>query len=59
MRDLPVKRPRLRQRMDERLRELLYEDPWKLGAKVLEVRGSVMTGRDRCWRGCRTSLNPP
>ena len=30
-----------RGRMDERLRELLEEDPWKLGARVLEVRGSV------------------
>ncbi len=41
MRDIPVERPRLRRRMDEQLRELLEEDPWKLGARVLEVRGSV------------------
>ena len=41
MRDIPVERPRLRRRMDERLRELLEGDPWKLGASVLEVRGSV------------------
>jgi nicotinamide riboside kinase len=41
LRDIPVERPSLRRRMDERLRELLYEDPWKLGPKVLEVHGSV------------------
>ena len=41
MRDIPVERPRLRRRMDERLRELLEQDPWELGARVLEVRGSV------------------
>ncbi|HEU4828743.1 MAG TPA: AAA family ATPase [Gemmatimonadales bacterium] len=40
MRDIPVERPRLRRRMDEGLRELLEEDPWELGARVLEVRGS-------------------
>jgi hypothetical protein len=39
--DTPAERPRLRRRMDERLRELLEEDPWKLRARVLEVRGSV------------------
>jgi hypothetical protein len=41
MRDIPVERPRLRRLMDERLRELLEEDPWELGARVIEVRSSV------------------
>jgi hypothetical protein len=37
----PVEYPRLRRRMDERLRELLEEDPWELGTAVLEVHGSA------------------
>lgn len=41
MRDIAIEHPRLRRRMDEKLRELLEEDPWRFGMTVIEVRGSV------------------
>ena len=41
MRETAIERPRLRRRMDQELRRLLEEDPWKFGTAVLEVRGSV------------------
>jgi GTPase SAR1 family protein len=35
-----IEHPGLRRRMDQRLRELLQDDPWAFGAAVFEVRGS-------------------
>lgn len=41
---------RLRKRVDAKLRELLVDDAWGLGAPVLEVRG---TPPDRAWQVAR------